>query len=60
MRIRESAIYYEKLADIMDELADKISEIRDSLSECDSSYLREKLNAYICLYSQFDDLHYEG
>lgn len=60
MRTRESAFYYEKLADIMDELRDEISEIQENLSECDSSYLREKLNAYICIYSQFDDLHYNG
>lgn len=60
MRIRESAIYYEKLADILDELYDEISEIREEITESNSSYLTDKLNAYLCLTAQLDDLCYEG
>lgn len=60
MRKRESAIYYEKLADILDELYDEISEVQDELMETNSSYLTEKLKAYLCLTEQLDDLCYEG
>lgn len=60
MRIRQSAIYYEKLADIMDELYDDISEIWEEITETNSSYLRDKLEAYLCLTAQLDDLCYEG
>ena len=60
MRIRQSAIYYEKLADILDELYDEISEIREEIDDTNSSYLKEKLKAYLCLTEQLDDLHYEG
>ena len=60
MRIRESAIYYEKLADIIDELADEISEIREEIEVTNSSYLVEKLNAYLCLAAQLACLSYEG
>lgn len=60
MRIRQLAIYYEKLADILDELYDEISEIREEITESNSSYLTEKLKAYLCLTEQLDDLYYEG
>ena len=60
MRTRESAIYYEKLADILDELYDEISEIQEEITDTNSSYLTDKLKAYLCLTAQFDDLCYEG
>lgn len=60
MRIRQSAIYYEKLADILDELCDEISDIRDEITDTDSSYLTDKLKAYLCLTEQLGDLCYEG
>lgn len=59
MRIRQSAIYYEKLADIMDELCDEISEIREEITETNSSYLTDKLKAYLCLTEQLGNLCYE-
>lgn len=60
MRIRQSAIYYEKLADILDDLYDEISEIREEIVDTNSSYLTEKLKAYLRLTEQLDDLCYEG
>ena len=60
MRTRESAIYYEKLADILDELYDEISDIREEIAETNSSYLTEKLKAYLRLTEQLDYLCYEG
>lgn len=60
MRARESAIYYEKLADILDELYDEISDIQEEIAESNSSYLTDKLIAYMRLSEQLDDLCYVG
>lgn len=60
MRTRQSAIYYEKLADILDELYDEISEIQEEITHTNSSYLTDKLKAYLRLTEQLDYLHYEG
>lgn len=59
MRTREAAIYYDYLAEIMDDLQDKISAIREEMLDCNNSYLQDKLRAYLCLTSQLDDLYYE-
>lgn len=63
MRTREAAIYYDYLAEIMEELSDKIDDIRDEIYEAQGSmntYLSNELRAYTALYSQLDDLCYEG
>lgn len=60
MRTRQTAIYYEKIADILDELYDNILEIQDEITDTNSSYLTDKLKAYLCLTEQLDDLCYEG
>ena len=63
MRTREAAIYYDYLAEIMEELSDKIDNIRDEIYEVQGSgntYLANEVRAYMRLYSQLEDLCYEG
>lgn len=66
MRTREAAIYYDYLAEIMEELSDNIDSIRSDLHEAQDSqgyedtYLHNKLRAYTVLYRQLDDLCYVG
>lgn len=66
MRTREAAIYYDYLAEIMEELLDKIDDIRSDMNETqdfqgfEHTYLTNKLRAYTELYSQLADLCYEG
>ena len=66
MRTREAAIYYDYLAEIMEELSDNIDRIREDMYETQQTqgftdtYLTNKLTAYAALYSQLDDLCYEG
>lgn len=66
MRTREAAIYYDYLAEIMEELSDKIDSIRSDIYETqdlqryEDTYLHNKLRAYMALYRQLDDLCYEG
>lgn len=63
MRTREAAIYYDYLAEIMEELSDEIDRIREDMYETQGftdTYLANKLRAYTALYRQLDDLCYEG
>lgn len=66
MRTREAAIYYDYLAEIMDELLDKINDTRSDMYETqdlqgfEHTYLNNKLRAYTALYIQLADLCYEG
>lgn len=66
MRTREAAIYYDYLSEIMEELSDDIDSIREDMYETQQTqgftdtYLANKLRAYTALYSQLDDLCYEG
>lgn len=66
MRTREAAIYYDYLAEIMEELLDKIDDTRSDMYETqglqgfEHTYLNNKLRAYTALYSQLADLCYEG
>ena len=66
MRTREAAIYYDYLAEIMEELLDKIDDIRSDMRETqdlqgfEDTYLNNKLRAYMSLYTQLDDLCYKG
>lgn len=66
MRTREAAIYYDYLAEIMEELLDKIDDNRSDMYETQGlqgvelTYLNNKLSAYTELYSQLADLCYEG
>lgn len=63
MRTREAAIYYDYLAEIMEELSDKIDDIRDEINEAQGSedtYLANEVRAYMNLYRQLADLCYEG
>lgn len=66
MRTREAAIYYDYLAEIMEELLDKIDDTRSDMYETqelqgvEHTYLNNKLRAYTELYSQLADLCYEG
>lgn len=66
MRTREAAIYYDYLAQIMEELLDKIDDIRSDMNETqefqgfEDTYLSNKLRAYMSLYTQLDDLCYKG
>lgn len=61
MRTREAAIYYDYLAEIMEELSDKIDDIRDEIYEAQGSrntYLSNEVRAYTRLYTQLEDLCY--
>lgn len=66
MRTREAAIYYDYLAEIMEELSDKIDSIRSDIYDTQGSqqyadtYLHNKLRAYTALYHQLEHLCYEG
>ena len=65
MRTREAAIYYDYLAEIMEELLDKIDDTRSDMYETqdlqgfEKKYLSNKLRAYTMIYIQLANLFYE-
>lgn len=64
MKTREAAIYYDYLAEIMEELADDIDRIEDMCETQQTqgftdTYLGDKLRAFMALYSQLSNLCYE-
>lgn len=58
MYAREAAIYYDYLANEMDELSDIMAEIREELLEHSNVYLQQKLVALTELYRQLSFLTY--
>ena len=59
MYAREAVIYYDYLANEMDELSGIMNEIREELLEHSNVYLQTKLVALTKLYSQLSSLTYD-
>lgn len=59
MNARQAAIYYDYLANVLDELSDAMGEIKEELLDHPNVYLQIKLIALTKLYKQLSCLTYD-